>query len=107
MRKIAMKRCLLMCVLATVAAAHSAAAADKWVSVRSKNFLLVGNASASAIRRVARDLEEFRAAFAQVFPGFSRRASEPITVVVFKNDSGFRPYKPLYRGKPASLAGFY
>ena len=33
-------------------------AADKWLSIRSKNFLLVGNAGESSIRRVARELEE-------------------------------------------------
>src|SRR5262245_25511956 len=37
-------------------------AADKWLSVRSKNFLLVGNASEATIKRVGRELEEFRTA---------------------------------------------
>jgi hypothetical protein len=82
-------------------------AADKWLSVRSKDFFLVGNASESSIRRVARNLEEFRAGFGLLFPVIGQQAPPPITVVVFKDDSSFRPFKPLYQGKPANIAGYF
>ena len=82
-------------------------AADKWISIRSKNFLLVGNASESAIRRVGRNLEEFRAGFATLFPAIGKQEPPPITVVVFKDDASFRPFKPLYQGKPANVAGYF
>lgn len=81
--------------------------ADKWLSIRSKNFLLVGNASESQIRRVGRNLEQFRAAFASLFPAVNQESSTGITVVVFKDDASFRPFKPLYEGKPANLAGVF
>jgi tetratricopeptide (TPR) repeat protein len=82
-------------------------AADKWISIRSKNFLLVGNASETAIRRVGRNLEEFRAGFSLLFPAIGQQAPPPITVVVFKDDASFRPFKPLYQGKPGNMAGFF
>jgi tetratricopeptide (TPR) repeat protein len=82
-------------------------AADKWLSIQSKNFLLVGNASESAIRRVGRDLEEFRAAFATIFPSVGQQSSSRITVLVFKDDDSFKPFKPLYQGKPANIAGLF
>src|SRR5205823_2674777 len=84
-----------------------AQAADKWLSVLSKNFFLVGNASESAIKRVGRNLEEFRAAFTTLFPGVAERDSVPTVVVVFKDDMAFRPFKPLHNGKPANLAGYF
>src|SRR5438093_7692512 len=82
-------------------------AADKWISLRSKNFLLVGNASESQIRRVGRNLEEFRAAFGQLFPAITQKNPPPITVIVFKDDNSFRPFKPVYQGKPANVSGFF
>src|SRR3954470_22661168 len=74
-------------------------AAEKWLSIRSRNFLLVGNASESSIKRVGRELEEFRAALANLFPGLDRQSTIGTTVVVFKDDDSFRSYKPLYEGK--------
>jgi len=60
------------------------------------------------MRRVGRNLEEFRAAFASLFPWVrEEQASVGTTVVVFKDDSSFRPYKPLYEGKPANVAGYF
>jgi tetratricopeptide (TPR) repeat protein len=84
-----------------------ASAADKWISVRSQNFLLVGNASDSRIRGVARNLEEFRAAFATLFPRTGQKSSVGTTVVVFKDDGAFKPFKPLYEGKPANISGYF
>ena len=87
--------------------AQSGHAADKWTSARSKNFLFVGNATESQIRRVGRNLEEFRAGLALLFPAINQKSPLPITVVVFKDDGSFRPFKPLYQGKPANVTGFF
>jgi hypothetical protein len=42
---------------------------------------------------VARNLEEFRAGFGLLFPVIGQQAPPPITVVVFKDDGSFRPFK--------------
>lgn len=96
-----------MAVFAMLLAALPSNAADKWLSVRSKNFLLVGDASESSLKRVGREMEEFRAALAKVFPGVNQESPIGTTVVVFKDDLSFRPYKPVYNGKPANIAGYF
>ena len=81
--------------------------ADKWLSVETKNFLLVGNASESQIRRVGRTLEQFREGFATIFPAVRNQSPIGTTVMVFKDDSAFKPFKPLYEGKPADIGGYF
>src|SRR5262245_14811989 len=85
----------------------AAFAADKWLSVRTKNFLLVGNASESSIKRVGRELEEFRAGLGMIYKGIDQPSAVSTTVVVFKDDQSFRPYQPLYQGKASNLAGYF
>jgi tetratricopeptide (TPR) repeat protein len=98
---------LFVLITGMLAAPRGGFAADKWLSVRTTNFLLVGNASESAIKRVARNLEDFRHGFTTLFPSVVRETAEPITVIVFKDDAAFRPFKPVYQGKPANIAGFF
>ena len=100
-----MKRTLA--VVLVLFLARSASAADKWLSIRSKNFQLVGNAGESDIRRVGRTLEEFRSALAMMFPKMDQTAAVPVTVLVFRNDESFKPYKPLYQGKPSNALAFF
>ena len=87
--------------------APSAAAKDAWVSVRSKNFRLIGNANEADIRQVAVKLEQFREVFSRLFSQASLHASVPPTVIVFKNDASYQPFKPLYQGKPTDVAGYF
>ena len=105
-----MKRCaLFLALLVSLLAlpAQAAPARENWMSVRSKNFQLIGNASEKEIRQVATRLEQFRFVFSGLFPQAKFNSSVPTTVVVFKNDSSYKPYKPLYNGKPASVAGYF
>lgn len=57
-----------------------------WTSVRSKNFLLIGNAGEKEIRQVGTRLEQFRFVFSQLFPKANLASPVPTTVVVFKSD---------------------
>src|SRR6185503_4309167 len=99
-----MKRTLFIAVL--LLAALPAAAADKWIKVQSKNYTLAGNASEGEIRDVAEGLEMFRSAFSRFF-NLKEGASVATTVIVFKSDAAFKPFKPLYQGKPANVAGYF
>jgi len=69
-------------------------AKDSWLTVRSKNFLLIGNASEKQIRQVGMRLEQFREVFSQLFPQAIHSTSVPTTVIVFKSDDSYRPFKP-------------
>jgi tetratricopeptide (TPR) repeat protein len=73
---------------------RSAQAKDIWTTVRSKNFTLVGNASEKDIRGVANRMEQFRAVFALLFPSVPLNSPVPNTVIVFKSDGSFKPFKP-------------
>ncbi|GAC1445843.1 MAG: hypothetical protein NVSMB56_00060 [Pyrinomonadaceae bacterium] len=80
---------------------------DKWTLVKSKNFTLVGNANEKDIRQVATRLEQFRNIFARLFTKSQFSAPAPTTVIVFKSDGAYKPYKPLYKGKPSNVAGYF
>jgi tetratricopeptide (TPR) repeat protein len=79
-----------------------------WVSVRSQNFTVVGEAREKDLRRVAVRLEEFRAALARLLPEGPKDASAPTTVIVFRDDAAYQPFKPVLRGQTASyVAGYF
>jgi Tfp pilus assembly protein PilF len=91
-----------LCLLTLVSHHSTVAAKDTWVSVRTKNFFMVGNASEKDIRRVALRLEQFREVFTRVFPNIKFNTPVPTTVVVFKSDSSYAPFKPS-----ANTAGYF
>ncbi|HKR13560.1 MAG TPA: tetratricopeptide repeat protein [Pyrinomonadaceae bacterium] len=77
-------------------------AKDTWVSVRTKNFFMVGNANEKEIRNVALKLEQFRAVFIRVFPDINFNTPVPTTVIVFKSHDSYGPFKP-----GANVAGHF
>ena len=91
-----------LCLLAAVAQQSTVLAKDTWVSVRTKNFFMLGNASEKDIRRVGLKLEQFREVFTRLFPNMKFSTPVPTTVVVFKSDSSYRPFKPS-----ANTAGYF
>ncbi len=93
------------------AARPGSAAGDVWLKAQSTHFALIGDASEKEIRDVGTRLEQFREAFSQIssqiFSPSAINSSVPITVIVFKNDSAYRPFKPLHQGKPAEVSGHF
>lgn len=61
--------------------------------MRSKNFSLVGNASEKEIRQVAMKLEQFRYVVRMLFPKLNFNSPVPTTVIVFKSDNSYKPFK--------------
>jgi tetratricopeptide (TPR) repeat protein len=88
-----------------LASTPEAAAAEKWINLTTSNFNIVSNAGEGDTRRLALKLEQFHAIFSKLFN--ANAASVPVTVMVFKNDSSFKPFKPLYNGKPKDVAGYF
>ena len=100
-----MKRRLLsatLCLLFLGLAGTTIVAKDTWISVRSKNFFLIGNSSEKEIRQVAERMEQFREVASHLFTKANFNSPVPTTVVVFKNDSSYRPFKPN-----ANTAGYF
>lgn len=102
MRRLTLSLAATLCLLVMAAAGPAVTAKESWTSVRSKNFLLVGNASEKEIRQVAVRLEQFREVASRLFVKANFNSPVPTTVVVFKNDSSYRPFKPN-----ANTAGYF
>jgi tetratricopeptide (TPR) repeat protein len=102
----------LATLLYLLLAAHAPCAAqgtseESWTSVRSENFLLIGNASEKEVRQVGARLEQFRHALTRFFAGAGVQSNVPTTVIVFRTEESYRPFKPLYEGAPANVAGYF
>jgi FimV-like protein len=89
-------------LLAVVSQYTTVSAKETWVSVRTKNFFLLGNGGEKEIREVGLKLEQFREVFTHIFPRMKFSTPVPTTVVVFKSDSSYRPFKPS-----ANTAGYF
>jgi tetratricopeptide (TPR) repeat protein len=108
MKRHALALSILLSLLATAfAPARATAAKETWTSVRSKNFFLIGNASEKEIRQVAKRMEQFRYVFTRLLPNVNFTSPVPTTVVVFKSDSSYKPYKPVVDGKVSEVAGYF
>src|SRR6267378_6158840 len=101
-RRIALVLATVTCFLVVVSWRIPVSAKDTWMSVRSKNFLLVGNASEKDIRQVGVRLEQFREVFSRLFTNLNVNSPVPTTVIVFKYDESYRPFKPN-----ANTAGYF
>ncbi|HJQ24817.1 MAG TPA: tetratricopeptide repeat protein [Blastocatellia bacterium] len=86
--------------------ASPALAKDKWIQLTTKNLNVVSNAGEDETRDIALKLEQFHFIFTRLF-SLNTDNFLPVTVIVFKNDSSFKAFKPLYNGKPANVAGYF
>ena len=93
MRRFRFPIAICLCLLTVVSQHPTVAAKDTWVSVRTRNFLLVGNASEKDIKLVGVKLEQFREVFTRFFPNTRFKTPVPTTVMVFKNASSYAPFK--------------
>lgn len=80
-----------MIMLGTLVSAHGA---DAWIQVRSKNFLLIGDAGEKEIRQTAARLEQFRETLRLLFPQIKHDGGIRTNVVVFKDAASYAPFKP-------------
>lgn len=97
---------VLLILLACLAGKEMPAQSRSWIRVKSAGFTLIGDADEKELKRVAWRLEQFRAAVLKLLNG-RQDAAGPITVIVFKNESSYREYKPLYQGRPTSVTGYF
>jgi len=79
---------------------------EKWIEIETANFLFFSNAGEGATKRVAEDLEELRAALAQLTQ-FELQSPVPTLIYVFKSDRSFTPYKMLYNDEPGAMSGYF
>lgn len=94
-------------LLASTTPLLQAAPKSDWTGLRTKHFFLIGNADEREIKLIAMQLEQFREVFAREFAGAALNSPVPTTVVVFKSDAAFRPYKPVFEGRAADIDGYF
>lgn len=81
---------------------------NKWVSVRTKHFRLIGDASEKSMRKAAIRMEQFRTAFQTLFSRAKFNDAIPMTVVVFRDEVSYKPFLPEYKGKKReNIAGYF
>ena len=101
MRRLILPVAVTLCLLLAVSQ-QTVFAKDSWIIVRTKNFYLIGNAGEKDIRKVGLKLEQFREVFTRLFPNMRFNTPVPTTVVIFKSDSSYAPFKPN-----ANTAGYF
>ena len=97
----------LLVVVLSIPTPAAAQTRENWRSVRTNNLFVIGNAEPEKLRQVAAWLEFFHSAFGRLVSRNVLDASVPTTVIVFRDDASFIPFKPLYQGRPLNLAGFF
>jgi hypothetical protein len=95
----------LLIILLTLPA--GAASGESWTSVRTRNLFLISNANPGELRQVSAWLELFHDAFSRLTGKRMFDSSIPTVGVVFRSDKDFTPFKPLFQGKPAEVAGYF
>src|ERR1051325_7736976 len=71
-----------------------------------KHLNIIRNADEAATRELALKMGQFHFVVSNI-ANINTNSFLPVTVIVFKNDASFRPYKPLYNGVPASISGYF
>ena len=106
MKRRRLKSTISLACFVVVLTAGPAAAKDKWINLTTKNFNIISNADEGGTRKLALKLEQFHFIFSKIF-NLPLERSIKTTVMVFKNESSFSLYKPLYNGRPANVAGYF
>jgi len=96
---------LLLCLLAGGASGETTLppADDEWIRVTTPHFSIVSNARQGASKEIALQLERFRA----LVEGEGSVSSRPSTIVIFRDEVSYWPYKMNRQGKPANVAGHF
>jgi tetratricopeptide (TPR) repeat protein len=79
---------------------------QRWIDLRTPNFVIFSHTGEGATRAIAADLEELHAVLGS-FSSLELSSPIPTYIYVFRNDRDFRPYKPLREGRPSLVSGYF
>ena len=97
---------LMAAALLTVMTAP-ASAESRWTLLTAGNITLIGDQSPATLRDIALQIEQFQIVVGLLIRNADRPPAVPTIVYVVGTKKGLDPLVPLYKGKPASLAGFF
>ena len=84
-----------------------AAADSRWSLLNLGSMTIIGDQSPSTLRDVAIQIEQFRAVVGGLIHNADRPLSVPTVVFVVGSRKALEPLLPLYKGKPATIAGYF
>lgn len=84
----------------------TAGAKPAWTRLEAPKVIVLSEVSASETRDWAVELEQFHRAMGTIMK-LDEPAIRPVTIVLFRSDADFRPYKPLEKGRPAAVGGYF
>ena len=79
----------------------------EWVEVRSPHFSVVTDAGEKMGREAALRFEQMRAVFGVLMTKAKVTMPVPLQIVAFRDGGEMRQFVPLWRGKPAQVAGLF
>ena len=94
-------------LIVALLAAAPAAGEPAWSILRAPTITVLGDVPPKELRRVADQMEQFRAVVGAFFSHAEQRSPEPLVVLVFRNDAEMSAFQPLYRGRAIQAAGYY
>lgn len=80
--------------------------AGDWTKITTPHFTVFSEASEGRTRDWAVEFELFRRGLAHVVT-VDAAQSGPVTLVLFGSDRRLKPFKPLEKGKPSRVAGYF
>ena len=101
-----MKSWVVLVLAMTAASPVATQPRDGWIRARTRHFDIVSNATEREVRSLASNLEQFVVVVSRIL-GTTAAPGVPVTVMAFRDDRSFRPFKPLYDGKPTNISGFF
>src|SRR5260221_2871008 len=95
-------------VLLTLMAATTAASDEpRWARVDTPNFVVIGTGSEKHLQTVGAQFEGFREALTRLLSPTATSTAVPTIVMAFPDDKSFKPFKPVYEGKPVEIGGVF
>ena len=95
------------CGAASALAMPASAADPRWTMIRTPDLTVIGDQSASRLRDIANQIDQFRTVVAGLITNAGRPLSLPTIVYVFGNQNALRQFVPLYKEKPLEVAGYF
>jgi len=80
---------------------------DRWIEVRTANFILFSNANERMTRAAGSNLEQLRLVLGSLFGDMKLTSPVPTYIFVFDHPKTFAPYSLTYEGKTKELGGYF
>ncbi len=96
-----------LALVAGLATASPCLAEPKWTILHDGALTVIGDQSPSSLRDVAIQIQQFRAVVGGLIHNADRPLSIPTAVFVLGTHKAMEPLLPLYKGKPATIGGYF